>query len=209
MKKCLILVPIIMCYSCAIMHNSIQENVELLNADSLKVSYNGVNYSLPLKDKDIYYSNEFEFPNIGADTLYSVCRLVMPDIFNSAESVIQMEDANLRTIVGKGFSTQTYKTDNFSAFSHNVYYTLRVQCFKNNVKISIYNMHSRNLEYTSLYTQGYNNYYITDAVTKGVSIGRVIQDNTYGALIFSFYDTSIQLQDAIIKKMHEYLKENF
>lgn len=209
MKKLFLIVPIVLCYSCATMYTTVQDNVNLLNADSLRVSYRGENYAIPLKDRDVYYSNEFDFSNISADTLYSVCRLVMPDIFNSAESVIQMEDANLRTIVGKGISAQTYKPDNFWVFNHNVNYTLRVQCFNNKIKINIYNMHSRNYEATSLYTQGYNNYYIAEAVTKGVNSKHVIQDNTYGALIFAFYDTSLQLQDVIIKKMHEYLKENF
>ena len=209
MKRLLMIVPIIMCYSCATMYTTIESNVNFLNADSLRVTYDGENYALPLKDKDVYYTNEFEFQNIGADTLYSICRIVMPDIFNSAESVIQMEDATLKTIVGKGISVKTYSPTNYLLFTNNVNYTIRVQCFNNKMRISVYNMHVRNLEATSLYTQGYKSYYITDAVTRGLDSKGEVQDNTHGALIFAFYDTSLELQDTIVKKVKEYLKDNF
>lgn len=203
MKRLLMIIPIVLLYSCGVYNTPIQDNLKLLNSDTLELVYQNEIVKIPLKDGDAYYSYEFNIPNIGADTLYSVSRLVMPDIFNSAESVIQMEDFNLKTIVGKGLQVQNYPLGYNSDVTHNVYYTLRIQCYNEKIKISLYNLHSQ-VPYSSRYT-----YYITDAVTKGVNNKRDILENGYGALIFAIDDTGRGIINIFVNTAEKYLKENF
>ena len=198
--------------SCGVYIMTVEENLQLLNSDTLKLTYYGETYEIPLKDKAPYYTYEYNIPNIGADTLYSVCRLVMPDIFNSAESVIQMEDANLKTIVGKGMQPQMYTVNQGSiysnSFTHNVYYTLRIQCYNGKIKISVYNFSSQ-VPYSFKYTSGVSTNYITDAITKGVDKNKEILDNGYGALIFAIGDTGQGVINLFVETAEKYLKENF
>lgn len=198
--------------SCGVYIMTVEENLQLLNSDTLRLTYYGENYEIPLKDKAPYYTYEYNVPDIGADTLYSVCRLVMPDIFNSAESVLQMEDANLKTIVGKGVQPQTYTVEQRSIYSntfiHNVNYTLRIQCYNGKIKISVYNFSSQ-VPYSFKYTSGVSTNYITDAVTKGVDKNGEILDNGYGALIFAIGDTGQGVINLFVETAEQYLKENF
>lgn len=213
MKKILVLILSFAFYSCGTMYTTLTENINLLAEDSLEVSYSGKTYQLPLKDGGACYVYEYNVPNIGADTLYSVTRLVMPDIFNSAESVIQMEDATLKTIVGKGkdvsmFETKYNKYMYMQTFIHNVYYTLRVQCYNGKIKISVYNLHSRN-SYSGTYTNGVTEYYLQEAVTKGLDKECKIQENVYGAFIIAIDNVARDIIDTFILTADKYLKDNF
>ncbi len=208
MKKILVLILSFVLCSCATMYTTLTENINLLAEDALELSYRGETYQLPLKDGGAYYVCEYSVPNIGADTLYSVTRLVMPDIFNSAESVIQMEDSNLKTIVGKGKQTETFTFPYGGTTIHNIFYTLRIQCYDNKIKISVYNFSSQ-VPYSFGYASGTTSVSIEDAVTRGVNGKREILDNGYGAFIFAVYNTGNDVLNVFINTAEKYLKENF
>lgn len=211
MRKLLMIIPLLLLYSCGTYIATIPANANLLNADKLDLTYRAEKCEIPLKDRDAYYTYEYEVPGIGVDTLYSVSRLVMPDIFRSAESVIQMEDATLKTIVGKGLDVQTYtvgQTIYSSSFTHNVYYTMRIQCYKGKIKISVYNLHSRN-HIATRYISTDATYYLNEAITKGVNKEGEILDNVYGAFIFAIDDTGRGVINVFVNTAEKYLKENF
>lgn len=211
MKKILMIIPLLLLYSCGTYITTITANANLLTADKLNLTYRAEKCEIPLKDREAYYTYEYKVPGIGADTLYSVSRLVMPDIFRSAESVIQMEDATLKTIVGKGLEVQTYTVGQSmysSSFTHNVYYTMRIQCYNGKIKISVYNLHSRN-HITTRYLSTDATYYLSEAITKGVNEDREILDNIYGAFIFAVDDTGREVINIFVNTAEKYLKENF
>lgn len=213
MKKLLMIIPLILLYSCGVNYKVVQENVSKLNTDTLKLNYSNGIVAIPLQQGSPYYTVEYNFDNVGADTLYSICRVVMPDIFVSAESVIQIDDATLKTIVGKGISKQTIDMSKdadaifLPIYTHNVNYTIRIRCYDGKVQFSIYNIYARNYQATSLYTSGNVDYRIEECIQKGVDKEDNIQENIYGALFLAIDKTASELPLLFIDKIDKYLDE--
>lgn len=195
----IIIVSALMLCSCGIFKSAQYENISLLQNDRLTLTYADGEISIPLKNSIPHYEYQFNI-NANIDTLYSICRIVFPDIFNSAEDVIQTEDATLHTIIGKGISTDVVEfgvpKDRYNMYQSprryaiSIAYTIKIRCYNDLVKLDIYNHDD-----------------IVEMVKYGIKNGTAVDNNYSGAGLVAIDNTAKELADIFWSKISSTLKE--
>lgn len=208
----IIIVSALMLYSCGMFKSAPAqyENISLLQNDRLILTYADGEISIPLKNSIPYYEYKFNI-NANIDTLYSICRIVFPDIFNSAEDVIQTEDATLHTIIGKGISTDVVEfevpKDRYNMYQSphryaiKMAYTIKIRCYNNLVKLDVYNQIAKG----GVYSDSDDN--IVEMVKYGIKNGTAVDNNYSGAGLVAIDNTAKELADIFWSKISSTLKE--
>ena len=100
------------------------------------------NPTLPLdtESNKIIYTDVILFDSFSKNDIYFSANEWFVNTFNSAESVIQMNDKEKGIIIGKGYS-DVYSKTSLSIIQSKLYYTIKIEIKENKYKFSIYDIY--------------------------------------------------------------------
>lgn len=106
---------------------------------------------MPFNERgQVVFSEVVQVDGALANTLYAAAKMSIIELFNSANDVVQLDDASSNIIIVKGM-TNAYAKGNFGlAASCPVWFTMKIQARDNRYKISIYQLYCKDQGYNTL-----------------------------------------------------------
>ncbi len=116
----------------------------------LAISFNSFSQGeLPIKDGKVFYESIDSIKCTKAEA-YIKAKTWFANTFNSAKSVIQLDDKDAGVIVGKGFTEKEAGNAFTGSIPQNVWYTINITIKDGKYRIQIYDVFLKNTDgYTS------------------------------------------------------------
>lgn len=142
MKKRLFILFIALCLSLA---SFAQDN----KLDTLKLTYNDnygerQNLKIPFEGDKVMFTQVVNLENHDAKSIYTKAKIAIADMFRSSKDVTQLDDAENRIIILKGWTDWLRDPDPDMMFTQGfkVWFTLKIECKDGRYKMSVYGFSS-------------------------------------------------------------------
>lgn len=133
MKKILLSITCCICALSAFGQDNVKWQIFTYAGDTLRV---------PTVNGKIVYSVVFKSEGSSADDIYASAKIAIADMFVSANSVVQLDDAQNKTIVAKGRSHWVRNSEAVLTIGFDVKFTLKIECRDQRYRITIYDFTS-------------------------------------------------------------------
>lgn len=107
-------------------------------------TYEGEQITIPMVNQKIRFSRVFNCDSISAEQLYANAKIAIADMFVSAQSVIQLDDSDNKTIIVKGKAHWVRNSEALFTQGFDVAFTLKIECRDNRYRASMYDFSSKN-----------------------------------------------------------------
>jgi len=147
--------------------------------------------------KYITYQEIVEIPNISKDILFSRAENYFAYTYKDANSVIQVNNKESGTLIGKGIFPDVYSKGGLILTIVSVKHILKIECKENKVRVTL-SLTDYDIKIVS--TQGTE--HSSNAIYKYYPIDKKgMAKNNYGQAFYYSHKTAIQTIDEIVKSL--------
>ncbi len=112
---------------------------------------------LPLKDGKVFYES-IDSINCTKSEAYIKAKTWFANTFNSANSVIQMDDKDAGSLIGKGYTAKEAGNVFTGPISQNVWYTINITIKDGKYRVQIYDVYIKNSDGYTMTSESLNKY---------------------------------------------------